>query len=58
MTRLSYSKRLRIVTIYIEKNLKFQKGRFHTLKVLASEENIIASVKTFRRIVMRWLKTG
>ena len=46
--RLSIKNRIRIATIYY----------IQLLKQLAAEENIIASDKTMKRIVLRWQNTG
>ncbi len=55
--RLSIKNRIRIPTIYINKNLHFKHKRFQVLKQLVAEENIIA-YKTMKRIVQRWQNTG
>ena len=56
--RLSIKNRIRIATIYINKNLHFKHKRSFVLKQLAAEENIISSDKTMKRIVQRWQNTG
>ncbi len=48
--RLSIKNRIRIATIYINKNLHFKHKRFQVLKQLAAEENIIASDKRNQKI--------
>jgi len=58
MPRLSYEKRLRVVSLYLEKNLHFKQGRFEILSVLAENESIISKPLALRRIVTRWLETG
>jgi len=47
--RLLIKIKLRIATIYINKNFHFK---------LADEENIIGSDKNMKRIVQRWQNTG
>ena len=58
MPRVSYSNRQRIVSIFYKHSLQFVPGRFHVLKHLADNEDIITSVKTIRRIVNHWLVSG
>jgi len=55
--RLLIKNRIRIATIYINKDLHFKHKRFQVLKQLVAEENIIA-YKTMKRIVQRWQNTG
>ena len=45
--RLSISKRERVITIYVNQVLHFKKHRFHILKQLAAEQDIISSEKRY-----------
>lgn len=45
--RLSISKRERVITIYVNRDLHFKKHRFHILKQLAAEQDIISSGKRY-----------
>ena len=58
MPRLSYEKRLRVVTLYEKHELHFQKGRFFILSLICKHEDIIATPLTLRKIVVRWLTLG
>ena len=58
MGKISYDKRLRIVTLYNEHKLHFSQGRFHLLQSLAERESIFTTERTVRRIVKHWQETG
>ena len=47
--RLNIAKRLRVVTIYFEKNLKYHKNKFEALRLEACLEGIFATKLTMRR---------
>ena len=46
--RLNIAKRFRVVTIYFEKNLKYDKIKFEVLRLEASLEGIFATKLTMR----------
>jgi hypothetical protein len=56
--RLNIAKRLRVVTIYCEKNLKYHKNKFDALRLEASLEGIFATKLTMRRIINKWQETS
>ena len=56
--RLNIAKRLRVVTIYFEKNLKYHKNKFDALRLEASLEGIFATklTRVFALEIMVFLK--
>ena len=56
--RLSIEKRQRVIEIYEKNNLHFEKNKFEKLRLLAQNENIIATKLRFRRLITKWLNTG
>jgi hypothetical protein len=56
--RLNIAKRLRVVTIYCEKNLKYHKNKFEALRLEASLEGIFATKLKMRRIIYKWQETS
>lgn len=58
MPRLSYENRLKVVTLYENHNLHFQRGRFERLAIIAESLGITATPLTMRRIITQWFKTN
>ena len=56
--RFNFAKRLRVVTIYFEKNLKYHKNKFEALRLEASLEDIFATKLKMRRIINKWQETS
>ena len=56
--RFNFAKRLRVVTKYFEKNLKYHKNKFEALRLEASLEGIFATKLTMRRIINKWQETS
>ena len=45
--RLSITNRLRVITIYVNRDLHFKKHRIQLLRQLAAEQDIISSEKRY-----------
>jgi hypothetical protein len=56
--RLNIAKRLREVTIYFDKSLKYHKKKFEALRLEATLEGIFATKLTMRRIINKWQETS
>jgi hypothetical protein len=54
MSRLSIDKRMRIVSLYYQHDLKMIKNRFTVLQELAREQYISTSLNTIRKIMNKW----
>jgi hypothetical protein len=52
--RLEPAKRLRIVNIFREYKLQYEKNKFEVLKALAAKESIHVSSYSIRRIIKKW----
>lgn len=52
--RLSIAKRERVITIYLNRDLHFKKHRFHLLRQLAAEQDIISSKKRYNLTWPYW----
>ena len=52
--RLNIEKRLRVVNIFNDYNLQCEKNKFELLRILAADENIIATKLTMRCIIKKW----
>ena len=58
MPRLSNSQRIPLIRIYEDNRLKNGKHRFRIFHQLAANEKIIISIKSIRKIIKIWTKTG
>ena len=56
--RLDLGKRLRLVTLYENHDLNFERGRFKILKNLAIHESIIFSEIGIRNLIRKYHETG
>ena len=52
--RLNIEKRLRVVNTFNDYNLQCEKNKFELLRILAADENIIATKLTMRCIIKKW----
>ena len=56
--RLDLAKRSRLVTLYENHDLHFERGRFKILKTLAIHEGIICSQLGIRNLIRKYHETG